>query len=373
MKIRSFEFSIRELAGSMGDFGTFFPLAVGYIAVCGLDPAGLLVMIGCANIATGLFYRLPMPIQPMKVIAVVAIAQQWTPQEVYASGVTMGIVWVVFSLTGIMRWIARVTPNAVVRGIQAALGVVLAIKAFEMLSTAWVLGIAAIVIVLTLRKSRVAPAAIVLMAMGVAIPLIKGELGGVEAPAFTLPAFTGFPAFEAMWQTLLLAGLAQIPLTAANAVISPASLIKTYWPDREVKENTIALSNGIMNITLPFLSGMPMCHGAGGLAGKYYFGARTGGTNIIEGTIEIALGLFLATSITSLFTVFPMAILGAMLLMIGIELCKFVGDVRGTANIIPLAVTIIVSLATNMALGFLAGLIVHHGIQRFSMTKDGLP
>ncbi|MFC1888927.1 putative sulfate/molybdate transporter, partial [Thermodesulfobacteriota bacterium] len=196
--------------------------------------------------------------------------------------------------------------------------------------------------------------------------LVRGELGGVEAPAFTLPAFTGFP-LEAMWQTLLLAGLAQIPLTATNAVMSTSSLIKTYWPDREVKENTLAISNGVMNIALPLLGGMPLCHGAGGLAGKYYFGARTGGTNIIEGVIEIALGLLLAASIATLFTAFPMAIIGTMLLMVGIELCKFVGDVRGKENLVPLLSTVAVSLATNMALGFLTGLLIHHAIQRLSI------
>ncbi|GAI55961.1 unnamed protein product, partial [marine sediment metagenome] len=54
MKIKSFEFNLRELAGSMGDFGTLFPLAIGYIVVCGLNPAGFLMMMGVANIASGL-------------------------------------------------------------------------------------------------------------------------------------------------------------------------------------------------------------------------------------------------------------------------------------------------------------------------------
>jgi len=99
----------------MGDFGTLFPLAIGYIAVCGLNPAGFLVMMGLANIATGLFYRLPMPIESMKVLAVVAIVQQWSPSMVYASSFAMGVVWLVFGLTGIMDWMARlaaeVRPN----------------------------------------------------------------------------------------------------------------------------------------------------------------------------------------------------------------------------------------------------------------------
>ena len=78
MRVGSFEFSIRELAGSMGDFGTLLPLTVGYITVCGMNPTGLLVMLGLTNVVTGLVYRLPMPLQPMKVLAVVAIAQRWT-------------------------------------------------------------------------------------------------------------------------------------------------------------------------------------------------------------------------------------------------------------------------------------------------------
>ena len=98
MKIKSFEFNLRELAGSMGDFGTLFPLAIGYIVVCGLNPAGFLVMMGLTNIVTGIVYKLPMPIEPMKVLAIFAIAQHWSPSLIYASGFTMGVIWIVLAL-----------------------------------------------------------------------------------------------------------------------------------------------------------------------------------------------------------------------------------------------------------------------------------
>ncbi|MEW5768493.1 MAG: putative sulfate/molybdate transporter [bacterium] len=359
MKIKSFEFNLRELAGSMGDFGTLFPLAIGYIAVCGLDPAGLLVMMGLANIATGLIYCLPMPIEPMKVLAVMAIAQCWSPSMVYASGFAMGVIWLLLAVTGIMGWMAKVTPNAVIRGIQVALGVLLAVEAFKMLSTWWLLGIISILIVLVLRQNRYAPAAIVLMLLGVAIMLIQGQIQQVDPPNLSLPTFTGF-RLEEIWQTLLLAGFAQIPLTATNAVISTSSLIKTYWPDNPVSERRLSLNMGIMNLILPFFGGMPLCHGAGGLASQYYFGARTGGTNIIEGLIEISMGLFLAASIAGLLAVFPTAIIGAMMFLVGIELIKFTRDIRLSKDLIPMAATLIVSLATNMAGGFLAGLVVYH-------------
>jgi len=369
MKIKSFEFNLRELAGSMGDFGTLFPLAIGYIVVCKLNPAGFLVMMGLANIITGLVYRLPMPIEPMKVLAVVAIAQHWSPSMVYASGFAMGVIWLLFAGTGIMSWIARITPNSVIRGIQFALGVLLAVEAFKMLSTWWLLGIFSIMIVLVLRQNRYAPAAIVLIVLGLAIVLIKGQFRQIEPPGLSLPLLTGF-RLEEVWQTLILAGFAQIPLTATNAIIATSSLIKSYWPEKSLSEKQLSLNMGIMNLILPFFGGMPLCHGAGGLAGQYYFGARTGGTNIIEGVIEISMGLFLASSIVALFAAFPTAIIGAMMFLVGIELTKFASDIRLKKDLTPMGATLIVSLLTNMAYGFLMGLIVYYVI-RFIFKKKG--
>jgi predicted benzoate:H+ symporter BenE len=370
VKAGSFEFNLRELAGSMGDFGTLFPLAIGYIVVCGLNPAGFLVMMGLANIATGLAYRLPMPIEPMKVLAVVAISQRWSPSMVYASAFGMGAIWLLFGLTGIMGWIAKVTPKSVIRGIQVALGVLLAVQAFKMVSTWWVLGILSILIAVVLRQNRYAPAAIALMLLGVAIMFVKGELGQVAPLRISIPPLTSF-RIEELWQTFLLAGFAQIPLTATNAVISTSSLIKTYWPDRNVSERQLSLNMGLMNLLVPFFGGMPTCHGAGGLAGQYYFGARTGGANIIEGLIEVFMGLFLAASIAGLLASFPTAIIGAMLLMVGIELGKFVRDIHLKTDLLPMCATIIVSVITNMAFGFVMGLIVHY-LSQYVLTRKGL-
>lgn len=369
LKIKSFEFNLRELAGSMGDFGTLFPLAIGYIAVCGLNPAGFLVMMGVANIVTGLLYRLPIPIEPMKVLAVVAIAQHWEPSMVYASGFGMGIVWTVFALIGVMKWIAKVTPDSVIRGIQVALGIILAIEAIKMISTWWIIGVLSIITGLVLGRNRYAPAAIVLMALGLVIMIVKGQFNLVEPPRLTLPIITGFSPRE-VWQSFLQAGFAQIPLTATNAVIATSALIKSYWPEKPVSESRLSLNMGIMNLILPFFGGMPLCHGAGGLAGQYYFGARTGGANIIEGLIEIAMGLFLAGSIAGLFSVFPVAIIGAMMFLVGVELVKFARGIHWDTDIIPMGTTLIVSLLTNMAYGFLSGFVVYYLIKSIPGRKN---
>lgn len=372
MKIESFEFNLRELAGSMGDLGTLLPLAIGYISVCGLDPAGLLVMMGLANIVTGIAYRLPMPIEPMKVLAVMAIAQEWSPSMVYASAFGMGVLWLILGATGIMKWVARITPVSVIRGIQASLGILLALEAFKLISKGWIICTVSIAVILMFRKNRYAPAALVLVAMGLLVMLFKGEFQGMAGPGFALPELTRFSARE-VWSALLIAGFAQVPLTATNAVIATSSLIKDYWPDREVTVRQLSLNMGFMNLVVPFFGGMPLCHGAGGLAGQYYFGARTGGTNILEGTIEIGMGLFLAASIASIFAAFPVGIIGAMLLMVGVELVKFIRSLDWKRDFSPVAATIVVAVLANMAYGFLAGLAVYYLREAWRRKRRGRP
>lgn len=293
---RNFEFNLRELAGSMGDFGTLFPLAVGLIVVNGLNPAGLFIMLGLVNIVTGLVYRLPMAVEPKKVVSVAAIAQHWPASLVYASGLGLGLTWFILVFTGLLHQIITRTSLFVVRGIQLALGIMLGWEAVKMMRPEPFLGLLAVVIVLTLRKNRYAPAAIVLMVLGIGIIAWKGELHSLDL-TISLPPLT-IPRLGDVWTAMLLAGFAQIPLSITNAVIATAALIRDYFPDKPVSERRLMLNMGFMNVIPAFFGGMPMCHGAGGLAGQYYFGARTGGTNILEGLIEISLGLFLSKSWT---------------------------------------------------------------------------
>lgn len=352
-------FSLQEFSGAMGDFGTLIPLAAGYIVVCGLDPAALLISIGIISIATGLVFKLPVPIEPMKVLAVVAIAQVWTPPMVYASGFAMGLIWIIFAASGLIELIARYTPQPVIRGIQAALGIMLAIQAFRMLSTWWALGLAAMLVAIVLRNNRFAPGILMILLLGVAISFYQGLSFAGLRPEFALPAFTVF-SLNDVWPVMLLAGFAQVPLTATNAVISTASVMKTYWPDNEIRPKKLAMSIGVINLALPFVGGMPICHGAGGLAAKHFFGARTGGANISIGLVELLCGLFLASFVAIIFTGFPEAIIGAMLLLIGFEMIRFVKDVKWGLDLIPLALTIAISVLTNMAFGFIAGIAVYY-------------
>jgi MFS superfamily sulfate permease-like transporter len=350
---RDFEFNLRELAGSMGDFGTLFPLAVGFIAVNGLDPAGLFIVLGLTNIALGLIYRLPMPLQPKKVIAAVAIGQAWPPSLIYASGFGLGLTWFFLIVTGLLRKLVAWTPVFLVRGIQLALGLTLARQALTMMAPVPLLGLLAIVIVLLLRKSRYAPASIVLMALGLGIAAWRGDLRDIQFK-LTLPPLT-VPKASEIWRAMLLAGLAQIPLSITNAVIAAAATIRDYFPEKAVSERKLMLNMGVMNVVASLFGGMPMCHGSGGLVAQYYFGARTGATPIMEGVIEVGIGLFLSRSIADVMVAFPGPIIGGMLLLVGIQLGVAVLKLRGWPLALAL-ITAVLSALTNIGLGFVVGL-----------------
>jgi MFS superfamily sulfate permease-like transporter len=362
-----FEFNLRELAGSMGDFGTLFPLAIGFIAVNGLDPAGLFIVMGLANIALGLIYRLPMPLEPKKVVAVTAIAQEWPPSLIYNSAFGLGLVWFLLVFTGVLRKLVSITPLFLVRGIQIALAVMLGWRALEMMAPAPLLGLLAVVVAVLLRENRYAPAAVVIMALGVGIMAWRGELQDVVVFDVTLPPLT-LPRLDAVWEAMVLAGFAQIPLSITNAVIAAAALIRDYFPEKAVSERKLMLNMGAMNVIGSFFGGMPMCHGAQGLAGQYYFGARTGGTPILEGLIEISMGLFLSRSIANILMGFPMALIGGMMFMVAIQLGKGAIELRGWKLALA-GVTAAVSVATNMAVGFVVGLGLTHSL--CALTRRG--
>ena len=368
MRIRDFEFNLRELAGSMGDFGTLFPLAIGFIVINGMNPAGLFFMIGLTNIVTGLVYHLPMPVEPKKVVAAVAIAHRWTPDRIYAAGFGLGLTWFALALTGWIDHLVKWTPKAVIRGIQLALGIQLFLTGWEMVMEAWWLGLLAVVLAIVLKDSRYAPAALVLMGLGLAISAWQGTLLPNLRLGLTLPPLV-IPPWREIWPAMVGAGFAQMPLTITNAVLSTSALISDYFPDKPVTPRRLLVNMGFMNVLSPLLGGMPLCHGAQGLVGQYYFGARTGGANILEGLIEIGMGLFLGGSLAALFATFPMAIIGGMMIIVAIQLGRFGLDLRGS-DLVVMCLTAGISAWQNMAVGFIAGMAAYYLWKRFGARSN---
>lgn len=363
MKLKN-HYDRMEWAGAFGDLGTLIPFAVAYITVVGINPLGLLFMFGVSKILAGFYYKTPVPIQPMKAIGAAAVAGGVTPPLIFGAGITTGLFWFVLGITGATRWVRNLVSKPVVRGIVLGLGLSFVVEGIKRMRVTPLLAGVALVFTYVLLKNPKIPAMFFLLVIGVVASLIMNpslfsELGKMHF-CFKLPALNlTHITWDDILKGTLLFTLPQIPLTVGNALIAIVAENNELFPDRKVSEKKIAISTGIMNLVSPLFGGIPMCHGAGGMAGHVRFGAKTGGALVILGTIFISIALFLSESVSIIFQVFPPAILGVILFFAGVELAVVVKDIGD--NKIDFYVMLVVAgfALWNMGVAFLVGVALY--------------
>jgi hypothetical protein len=252
-----------------------------------------------------------------------------------------------------------------VRGIQLGLAFTLAIAAAEMINQNIMLSAVLLMVALLLLKNRVIPSSIFLVLFGFIYSAVMGSLNlSKVAIGFSLPSISFFTLDDIVYG-FIYAGFAQLFLTLTNAVVATVALIHDLFPDRkDVTPRNLIQNMGAMNVVIPFIGGMPLCHGAGGLAAQYLFGARTGGAILMEGLLEISLGLFFSESLVMIFTSFPMFVVGVMLLMTSFELGRVSFKVEGEKNTFVMLVTATLSIVFNIAIGFLGGLLTYIALEK---------
>ena len=371
MRLWGNDYNKMEFAGAFGDLGTLIPFVVGYITLNKMDPLGILVAFGVFKIFVGLYFRTPVPIQPMKAIGGMAIAHAGTitPGMIWGSGIFTGIFWLLMGLTGAITWIEKITTKPVVRGIMLGLGLSFVVEGLGMMRGEPLFAIGGVIITLLLLNSKRFPAMLVLLGYGIVLafaqkPELIEELSNLSI-RFRLPELTfGRISWKELLSGFVILGLPQAPLTLGNAIIGTVAENNQYFPDRKVTAKTISLDHGVMNLISACIGGIPMCHGAGGMAGHIRFGARTGGALVILGLIVLLTGLFLSDSVALLFQVFPRPILGVILFFAGVELALVVRDIKlKKQNLFVLLVTTGTAM-WNMGVAYLAGLILYYGLQR---------
>ncbi len=367
-------FGRMEWAGAFGDLGTLIPFVVAYISLLKMDAAGLLLAFGLTKIATGLYYRTPFPVQPMKAIGAAATTQAargvvLTPDSVYGAGLVTGLFWFVLGVTGMTRRVTRMVPRPVALGIVVGLGFSFMLHGVRMIATGWLLGGAALLGTLLLLDRRTIPAMFLLLLLGIVAALVR-DPGLVQQLAAVRPALH-WPAWQLgdlRWQDVVTGTaflvLPQLPLTLGNAVIAVTEENNRLFPDRKVSEQKVSISTGIINLVSPLLGGVPMCHGAGGMAGHVRFGARSGGALVILGTLLTVIALFFSGSITTLLKIFPQPILGVMLFMAGAQLALGSGVAGEAREGRFLTVTVAAFALWNVGIAFLFGLVVHQLLRR---------
>ena len=94
------------------------------------------------------------------------------------------------------------------------------------------------------------------------------------------------------------------------------------------------------------LGGMPVCHGAGGLAAQYHFGARTGGAVVLLGGLKVAAGLALLALPAGAVLHFPRPILAVLLVAAGWRLAA---AARAAEGHVPVAVAVVTGAGVCLA------------------------
>jgi hypothetical protein len=356
-------FDRNEFSGAFGDLGTDFPLIVGMILAAGLHVPSVLILFGAMQIFTGLLYGMPMPAQPLKAMAIIVITQKLSGNVLYGGGLAIGVVMLLLTVTGLIEWLTRAVPKTVVRGIQLGLGLQLSYLAMRDYIPAdgrwgYALAGAAFLLTLLLLGNRRFPPAPFVIALGIAYAIafklhgsLPGHGFGVKSPMFHVPAWHDVAA------GFLLLALPQIPLSLGNSILATRQVAEDLFPEKRVTVKKISATYSLMNLVNPFFSGVPTCHGSGGIAGHYAFGGRTGGSVVIYGTMYLVLGLFFSGGFSAVIQLFPGPILGVILLFEAIALMKLVRDTMGVPGDFAL-VLLVGLLCFGVPYGYVVGLVV---------------
>jgi hypothetical protein len=308
-------FGIGEWLGAIGDAGTLVPILLALSVLNGIDLGRALLLSGIVYVGSALYYRLPVPVQPLKAMAAVALLRGLDTSVITAAALIMGVTFTLFGTTGLVPRLERFFPRPIIKGVQAGVGVMLFAAALRLLRPA-------------------GPSA-----------------GFAVHAAATLEPFDFVTAF-------FLLVLPQLPLTLGNAVFASADALRSYYGERADRATpaTLATTIGLTNIAAFLLGAYPLCHGSGGVTAHYRFGARTGGATLLFGAALIVVALLFPFTSFEILSGIPPAALGLMLLYVALRHLQLAWSGRDAREILTIVIMAGVALATaNLTYSLLAG------------------
>ncbi|XP_022756506.1 molybdate transporter 1-like [Durio zibethinus] len=407
-----------ELNGAMGDLGTYIPIVLALTLAKDLNLGTTLIFTGVYNIVTGAIYGVPMPVQPMKAIAAVAISNvsDFDIPEIMAAGISSGAILLVLGVTGLMRLVYKLIPLSVVRGIQLSQGLSFAMTAVKYIRNVqdfsksksegnrhW-LGLDGLILAIvcacfiivvngageernereanldeegSTRRKRIRkimasiPSAFIIFLLGAILAFIRRPKV-VNDIKFGPSSMKVVHISSHAWKEGFIKGtIPQLPLSVLNSVIAVCKLSSDLFPGREFSATSLSVTVGLMNLVGCWFGAIPCCHGAGGLAGQYKFGGRSGGCVAILGAAKMILGVVLGTSLVTILHQFPVGLLGVLLLFAGIELAMSCRDMNSKEESFVMLICTAVSLVrSSAALGFVCGILVHVLLKLRNWSRD---
>ncbi|WP_280546220.1 putative sulfate/molybdate transporter [Halomonas sp. 11-S5] len=301
-----------DISGAFGDLGTLLPFVISAISLGVLAPTPVFFGFAAGYLLVAVVYRLPIAVQPMKALGAIILTGGLTSLETAWAGTIIGAVLLTMSFTPHLVRLARALPQSVVTGLQAGLGLMLGVLAVDMMGAGWLIALLALAL---LALSWIWPRG------PWALLVVGGAL--LSDSTATLPLAAGSsPESLALSMPAVAEGLmAQLPLTLLNAVVVATAVAHSLFPDsaRRVSERRLAATSGLLNLALVPFGAMPMCHGAGGIAAHYRFGARS-----LIAPLTVAAACVLAAlqgpTVIAWLAAIPTPVIGALLANAAIEL-----------------------------------------------------
>jgi SulP family sulfate permease len=334
---------MRDFTGAFGDTGIFIPLALGMIIICGLSPTAVFLPAGILYIIAGGYYKVPIPVQPLKAVAAISLVNGINPELIATTAFLMSALMLLFLLCDFSKYLGRIFTKPIVRGIQFSLGILLIKSGYNLAANG---------------------------------EIIKGVLlPEVTFSGFSLgpnPITFFFPSLEQITTAFVLLLIPQIPLTLGNSIVATSDLAHDYFGEKakKVTYKNLAKTIGLGNVFAGLLSGMPLCHGCGGLTAHYRFGARTAKSNIIIGFMFLSIAIIFARVGPYLLREIPLYVFGIALIFIGVFHALLAKDMRTGKDIfLVMAMGLITLFYKNLTFALFAGLALRE-LLRFQLHYE---
>ena len=373
-----------DVSGALADLGILVPLTAALVVVNGLDVGSVLLLAGLLVVSAGLVFRIPFPVQPLKALTALAVAQRLGPDVIHAAGLEIGIVLMLMSLTGLATLMSKLFTKPVVRALQFGVGWLLVVTAVKLVvnppavfvnspssRTGLLLAAATVVVVVIAAWRRWYLLSIALVVAGVIVTLLV-EQPSFGGPSIDLPIFS-IPPWSVFGTAFVLLVIPQIPLTYGNAVVGVSDLAREQFGERarRVSPARVALVCGLGNVASATFGGMPMCHGSSGLSAHVRMGAQTWKMNAMLGGTLITLGVFFSDQVLEMFGLLPVWVLGGFLAYAGIRHAMLVLDLEPIQIALAIAAAAVGIWTSNLAYTTAIALVIAQAPLVYNRIRNG--
>lgn len=197
----------------------------------------MLIWFGVAQVVWGVYYGVPIFVEPMKALAALLLAETITTGEFLGAGIVLGVALLGVGATRTLERVSQYIGPPVVRGLQLGVALVLLETGVRIgVAGPRLAGVALIATVVSIGLGYWRLSAIVVVLLGAGVAIFSGGF-----PSPSLPSVAGGLTSEMATFTVppARATLAQLAMTVGNAALATSVLLGDYF-DQNVSADDLS-------------------------------------------------------------------------------------------------------------------------------------